>query len=64
MLKVVILVVAGVFLSTSAIAAGGCFGVQHSQKTASTPASTATQSTETTTAETPAPKPTKPEGKS
>ncbi len=58
--KTLIFAVVGVFLSTSALAGGGCFGVSHNDKTATT----STQSTETTTAQTPAPKTTKPESKS
>ncbi len=60
--KTLIFAVVGVFLSTSALAGGGCYGVSHNDQTAST--STSTQSTQTTTAETPTPKTTKPESKS
>ncbi|MDP6689501.1 MAG: hypothetical protein QF384_08405 [Alphaproteobacteria bacterium] len=55
--KALVFAIVGVFLSTSALAGSGCFGVSHSDKTAST----STQST--TTAETPAPTTTKPESK-
>ncbi len=58
--KALIVAIVGVFLSTSALAGSGCFGVSHSEQTAST----ATQSTPATTAETPAPKTAKPESKS
>jgi hypothetical protein len=58
--KALVFAIVGVFLSTSALAGEGCFGVSHDDKTAST----SSQSTPATTAETPAPKTAKPESKS
>lgn len=66
--KTLIFAVVGVFLSTSALAGEGCFGVSHDDKTASTSSQSTTTATttatETTTAQTPVPETTKPESKS